>query len=77
MSISDQQIEEALDLFLMPGWKNLMDEVEEQIDLISVDSCSTQEDLWFAKGRLAVLRMFSGYESYVRSSAEEESYELN
>ena len=77
MSISDQQIEEALDLFLMPGWKNLMDEVEEQIDLISVDSCSTQEDLWFAKGRLAVLRRFSGYESYVRSSAEEESYELN
>jgi len=77
MSISDQQIEDALDLFLMPGWKNLMEEVEEQMDLISVDSCSTQEDLWFAKGRLAVLRMFSGYENYVRSSADEEDYELN
>ena len=77
MSISDQQIDEALDLFMMPGWKNLMEEVEEQIDLISVDSCSTHEDLWFAKGRLAVLRMFSGYEDYVRSSSEVEDYELN
>lgn len=77
MSITDQQIEDALDLFLMPGWKNLIEEVEEQMDLISVDSCSTQEDLWFAKGRLAVLRMFSGYENYVRSSSEDEDYELN
>ena len=77
MSISDQQIDDALDLFLMPGWKALIEEVEEQMELISVDSCSTQEDLWFAKGRLAVLRMFSGYENYVRSSADEEDYELN
>ena len=54
-----------------------MDEVEEQMELITIDSCSTNEDLWFAKGRLAVLRMFSGYEDYVRSSSEEEDYELN
>ena len=77
MSISDQQIDDALDMFMMPGWKNLMEEVEDQMELITIDSCSTQEDLWFAKGRLAVLRMFSGYESYVRSSSEEEDYELN
>ena len=77
MSISDQQIDDALDMFMMPGWKALIEEVEEQIELITVDSCSTHEDLWFAKGRLAVLRMFSGYENYVRSSAETEDYELN
>lgn len=77
MSISDKEIDDALDLFMMPGWKSLMDEVEEQIDLITIDSCSTQDELWFAKGRLAVLRMFSGYENYVRSSSEDEDYELN
>ena len=77
MSISDQQIDDALDMFMMPGWKALVEECEEQIDLITVDSCTSLEDLYYNKGRLAVLRMFSGYENYVRSSAETEDYELN
>ena len=77
MSITDQQIDDALDLFMMSGWKNLVEECEDQIELITVDSCSTLEELYYNKGRLAVLRMFTGYESYVRSSSEEEDYELN
>ena len=77
MSISDQQIDDALDMFMMAGWKNLIEECEDQIDLITVDSCTSLEDLYYNKGRLAVLRMFSGYENYVRSSAETEDYELN
>lgn len=78
MSVTERQIEEALDLFMMPGWKTLMDEVEEQMDLLTVDSCSTAEDLWFSKGRLAVLRMFFGYEDYVRSSSssDDDDYDL-
>ena len=77
MSIGDQQIEDALDLFLMPGWKNLVEECEDQIEMITVDACSTLEDLYYNKGRLAVLRMFTGYENYVRSSSDEQDYELN
>ena len=77
MSISQQDIEDALDVFMMPGWKRLIEEVEEQMDLITIDSCSTLEDLHFSKGRLAVLRMFSGYEDYVRSSSEaDDEYDL-
>ena len=72
MSLTDKQIEEALDLFLMPAWTRLIDEVEEQIDLITIDSCQTLEDLHFNKGRLAVLRMFAGFEDYIRQSAEVE-----
>jgi hypothetical protein len=76
MSISESEIDEALDMFMLKGWKTLIEECEEQLEMISVDSCSTIEDLWFAKGRIAVLRMFTGYEDYVRSSAEVEDYEL-
>ena len=72
MSISDQQIDDALDLFMMSGWKNIVEECEDQIELITVDSCSTLEELYYNKGRLAVLRMFTGYESYVRQSADGE-----
>ena len=31
-----------------------MSECEDQIDLITIDSCSTLEDLYYNKGRLAV-----------------------
>ena len=72
MSLTDKQIEEALDLFLMPAWSRLIDEIEEQIDLITVDSCSDGNDLFYNKGRLAVLRMFAGFEDYIRQSAEVE-----
>ena len=72
MSLSEKQIEEALDMFLMPAWGRLIDEVEEQIDLITVDSCADGNDLFYNKGRLAVLRMFAGFEDYIRQSAAEE-----
>ena len=72
MSLTDKQIEEALDMFMMPAWARLIDEVEEQIDLITVDSCSDGNELFFNKGRLAVLRMFAGFEDYIRQSAEVE-----
>ena len=72
MSLSDRELEEALDLFLMPAWKRLMGEIDDQIDLITIDSCNTIEELHFNKGRLAVLRMFSGFEDYVRQSIDME-----
>ena len=72
MSLSDKEMEEALDMFLLPAWKRLIEEVEDQIDLITVDSCQDGNDLFYNKGRLAVLRMFSGFEQYVRHSADVE-----
>ena len=72
MSLSNKEMEEALDMFLLPTWKRLIEEVEDQIDLITVDSCQDGNDLFYNKGRLAVLRMFSGFEQYVRHSADVE-----
>ena len=70
--ISEREEEQARDLFNMPGWKNLVDEWEEQIQMCNLDSCNTLEDLHFQKGRLAVLRMMLNFENYIRNIAEDD-----
>lgn len=77
MSLTDKEFDEAVDLFAMPGWKTLMDEIEDQLDLCTIDACNTLEDLYFSKGRAAVLRMLLNYENYVRNIEDDaQEYEL-
>lgn len=70
--ISEKEEENARDMFVMPGWQDLMEQIEDQIELCNLDACDSAEDLWFNKGRLAVLRMFANYEQYVRSVGEQD-----
>ena len=61
--ITEREEEQARDLFMLPGWKNLMEELEDQADLCNLDACSNIEDLFSNKGRLAVIRMLLNYEA--------------
>jgi hypothetical protein len=70
MSFTEKEEEAARDLFMMDGWKNLIEEVEDQIELCNLDACNSVEDLFFQKGRLAALRMFANYENYVVAQGE-------
>ena len=76
--MTEKEEEQARDLFMMPGWEALMDEVQGQIDMCTLDACDSADDFWFTKGRLAALRMFANYEAYVRQlgNHEDEEYEL-
>jgi len=76
--MTEKEEEQARDLFMMPGWEALIDEVQGQIEMCTLDACDNAEDFWFNKGRLAALRMFANYENYVRSlgNHEDEEYEL-
>jgi len=74
--ISEKEEENARDMFVMPGWQDLMDQIEDQIELCTLDACDSAEDLWFNKGRLAVLRMFANYEQYVRSIGEQDEADM-
>jgi len=74
--ISEKEEENARDMFVMPGWQDLMDQIEDQIELCNLDACDSAEDLWFNKGRLAVLRMFANYEQYVRSIGEQDEADM-
>ena len=73
--ITEKEEEQARELFMLPGWRNLMDELEDQADLCSLDACNNVEDLFFNKGRLAVIRMLLNYEAYVTRLGDED-YEL-
>jgi hypothetical protein len=66
--ISEREEEDARDLFSMPGWKNLVEEWEDQLDLCTLDSCNTIEELHFQKGRAGVLRMMLNYEAYIKNN---------
>ena len=70
--ISEREEEDARDLFSMPGWKNLGEEWEEQMQMCNLDSCQSLEDLHFQKGRLAVLRMMLNFENYIKNISEED-----
>lgn len=76
--ITEKEEEQARELFMLPGWATLMEELEEQADLCNLDACNNVEDLFFNKGRLAVIRMLLNYESYVLrlGEQEEQGYEL-
>lgn len=74
--ITEKEEEQARELFMLPGWRTLMDELEDQADLCNLDACNNVEDLFFNKGRLAVIRMLLNYEDYVTRLGEEEEYEL-
>ena len=73
--ITEREEEDARDLFSMPGWKNLVDEWEDQMQMCNLDSCQTLEDLHFQKGRLAVLRMMLNFENYIKNIAEDDDDE--
>jgi hypothetical protein len=71
--ITEKEEEQARELFMLPGWRTLMDELEDQADLCNLDACNNVEDLFFNKGRLAVIRMLLGYEDYVTRLGEEDA----
>lgn len=70
--ITEREEEDARDLFSMPGWKNLMEEWQDMLDNCTIDACGTVEELWFQKGRAAVLRTMLNYETYVKNIAEQD-----
>jgi len=62
MTTDAQYFEEARDLFLQPGWVTFQEEIEEASELLTLESCTTVEEFWQARGRLSVLRQLARYE---------------
>lgn len=49
--------ETLLDLFLHDGWKIIVEEAQETLDVINtIDNVADEKDLYFKQGEMAILR---------------------
>ena len=66
MDPADKQFyEDARDMFAMPGWANMMEEVRVAIEAARIENIKSSEDFWQAKGELAILHKFANFEDMV------------
>lgn len=70
--MSDTYFEDAREMFMTEGWKTFQEELSEAISLCTLDSASTTEELWQARGRLLTLRQLAGYENAVLAAEEQQ-----
>lgn len=74
--MSSEELENrAREMFLTDGWDDFVAEIEEQMQQCNLDNCNSTEDLWFQKGRLAVLRTILAYEQFVKTSELESDWD--
>lgn len=67
-----KRFEDAREMFLTQGWKDLVETLQEHHDSITIDRVNTIEDLYHQKGRLDILRLIIGYEDQVRHEEAEQ-----
>lgn len=60
-----QRFDDARDMFITQGWKDLVEVLEEYEDAITIDRVHNVEDLFYQKGRLEVIRLLLGYENQI------------
>ena len=66
------RFDDARDMFMTKGWKQLMEALKEQEDAITIDRVGTLEDLYYQKGRLEILRVITTYEDQVKHEEAQE-----
>jgi 3-hydroxyacyl-CoA dehydrogenase len=60
--------EAARSMFILQGWTEFQELVEEQIESVSsIDTVTSEQEMWFAKGRLDALRFVAAYETTLKA----------
>jgi hypothetical protein len=60
------------DMFRSEGWKILMDELTSEVDLLThVESIKDEQELYFRKGQLLVMKNMLNLESTMEATREE------
>ena len=65
--------DDARSMFMLDGWKDFQNEIDEAINVCTLDACNTTEEFWQMRGRLQALRQMAGYENAIL--AAESSHE--
>ena len=64
--------DEAREMFLTPGWKSFIEEVEENIKSLRIENLEDEKAFWMAKGQLQVLHRIAGYENLLHHMEKQE-----
>jgi len=74
MKTDEQFFKDRLDMCESDGWKDLMEELQDVYEeALDVDRIQNIENLWFAKGQLAALRMVLTTEDVAKFTMEQSS----
>lgn len=72
MDTVEKQYEDYFDLFSRPGWKLLMEDLQDMIiGLDSIDYVKDHDDLLEKKGQLRVLRRLQGFQNAIEQAHQE------
>jgi len=63
--MNEKRFEDARNMFITQGWKDLIEVLQEYEDAITIDRVHNVEDLFYQKGRLEVIRLLLGYENQI------------
>ena len=71
IQITDREVDEAREMFMLKGWEDFMEQVREMVQDCTIDNCKDADDLMFQKGRLATLRTILAYEDMILHAEKE------
>lgn len=72
MSPEEQKIfDDAREMFLTDGWKQLQEDLQTNLDSLTVESLNSEKEFWIAKGQINVLRLVLGYENMMLAAEQE------
>lgn len=63
--MQNKYFDNARTMFLTDGWKTFSEELDEAAKACTIDACTTAEQFWEMRGRLATLRQIAGYENAI------------
>lgn len=69
ISFDDKYYNDYFELFMQPGWTQLMDELKERYDMLNdIRYISTPEEFMLKKGRVEVLSDLLGFKELIEAS---------
>lgn len=67
-------VDQLLDLFIHPGWKMVMQEMQEACDVLEDNcwhACESERQLYETKGRIKQLRFLLNYEDVIKANLDD------
>jgi len=69
----EKYYENYLDLFLLEGWKQFIQEAKDLVDSFKIDEIKNEQDLFFVKGQITTLMNVINFETGIRNALDMEA----